>query len=67
VQYTATSVNGTEYLRLNFKPSKITINGVLIPVSEDIRPETYTIRSLGNGDFSITLNHKSTGMVVISR
>ena len=67
VQYTATSGNGTEYLRLNFKPSKININGVLIPVSEDIRPDTFMIRSLGNGDFSITLNHKSTGMVVISR
>jgi len=67
VQYTATSGNGTEYLRLNFKPSKITIDGVSIPGSEDPPPGSYMIRSLGNGDFSITLNHKSTGMVVISR
>jgi hypothetical protein len=66
VQYKATSGNGTEYLKLNFKPSKITINGILIPGSGDIRPGSYTIRSLGNGDFFITLNHKSTGMVVIS-
>ena len=66
VQYYAASGNGTEYLKLNFKPSKITINGVLIPGSEDIGPGSYTIGSLGNGDYFITLNHKSTGMVVIS-
>jgi len=67
VHYYATSGNGTEYLRLNFKPSKITINGVRIHESDDPGPESYTIRSLGNGDFSITLSHKSNGMVVISR
>jgi hypothetical protein len=66
VKYNATSGNAKEYLRLNFKPSKITINGVSISCSGDQGADNYKIRSLGNGDFSITLIHKSAGMVIIS-
>lgn len=66
LQYTATSQYSTEYLRLNFKPSKITVNGVLISRSEDPGTDGYTIRDLGKGDFSITVKHKTKGEVLIS-
>jgi hypothetical protein len=66
VVYTATAENGTEYIRLAFKPEKITINGEMISPGEDLSPDTYLIRSLGNGDFALTIRHKKAGDVIIS-
>jgi len=65
ISYTATSENGTEYLRLAFKPARITINGVVIDKSVDLTPDSYRIRKLGNGDFTVTINHKTAGAVDI--
>jgi hypothetical protein len=67
VKYNATSGNGTEYLRVNFKPSKITINGILISSLGEPSPDNFKIRSLGNGDFAITIKHKTTGVISIAR
>lgn len=66
VQYNATSGNGTEYLRLAFKPAKIKINGVAIRRSRDLRPDSYQIRDLGKGDYAITIRHKTACKVEIS-
>lgn len=66
VKYNATSGNAKEYLRLNFNPSRITVDGVSISGSGDQETDNYKISSLGNGDFAITLRHKSAGMVIIS-
>ena len=66
IRYTATSGNGTEYLRLAFKPSKITINGVVISRSADLRPDSYLIRDLGNGDYAMTIRHKTACKIEIS-
>ena len=59
VKYTATSGNGTEYLRLAFKPAKISINGVGISNSGDPKQDRYQIKDLGKGDYAITVRHKT--------
>jgi hypothetical protein len=59
VKYSATSGNGTEYLRLAFKPAKISINGVGISNSGDPKQDSYQIKDLGKGDYAITVRHKT--------
>ncbi|MCX6254146.1 MAG: hypothetical protein NTV31_06660 [Bacteroidia bacterium] len=58
VKYTATSGNGTEFLRLAYEPAQITANGVAISKSGFPNPDTYLVKYLGNGDYAITIRHK---------
>jgi len=66
VQYTPTNNIGTEFLRLDFKPVKITVEGIAISESSDIQRDTYKLKDLGNGDYSLIVNHKRSGRIVIS-
>ena len=66
VKYSATAKNGTEYLRLAFKPKQITLDGVVISESADMRPDSYLIKDLGKGDYAITIRHKTACKVEIS-
>jgi hypothetical protein len=66
VRYTSTINNGTEYLRLTFNPVRITLNGEMISLSRELKPGTYIIRYLGNGDYAITIMHKNAGDILIS-
>lgn len=66
VKYIAASSEGTEYLRLAFKPARITLNGVEILTTRDTKPDNYRIKDLGKGDYAITIKHKASGKVVIS-
>jgi hypothetical protein len=66
VSYNATAPDGTEYLRLAFKPGKITINGNEIAENTGLKPNTYKLRELVNGDYALTISHKVTGKVSIS-
>jgi hypothetical protein len=65
VRYVATG-SGTEYLRLSFKPSDITLNGVRIKKSQDLIPDSYRIRSLGKGDYAMTIRHNKSCEVIVS-
>ena len=65
VKYTATSGNGTEFLRLAFEPAQITTNGVAIPKSELLNPDTYQLRYLGEGDYAITIRNKAACRIEI--
>jgi len=66
VKFYATGENGTEYLRLAFNPARISLNGKMISVSQELKPDTYIIRDLGNGDYAITITHKNAGEILIS-
>jgi hypothetical protein len=65
IRYTATSGNGTEYLRLAFKPAGITLNNSDILKTMDTKPDSYLIKDLGKGDYAITILHKTPCKVVI--
>ena len=66
VKYTATSDNGIEYLRLSFKPDRVTINGKDIPASNVLEPDTYLLKDLGNGDYALTIKHTKKCDVCVS-
>jgi hypothetical protein len=66
VKYTATADNGIQYLRLAFKPAKITINGAVISESKDEKPDTYMLKDLGHGDYALTIRNKVACEVTIS-
>jgi hypothetical protein len=66
VTYTTTAENGTEYLRLTFKPKRITINSKLISPDEVSNPDNYLLRNLGKGDYALIIRHKKAGNIIIS-
>jgi hypothetical protein len=66
VKYVATR-RGTEYLRLSFKPSQVTFKGELISQDSELKPDTYSIKSLGKGDYSVTIRHGKGGKVIVSK
>jgi hypothetical protein len=65
IQYTPTDGAGTEYLRLAFRPTRITVNGAKLPLRSDLGAEGYTVRDLGKGDFAVTIRRMRTGRVII--
>jgi hypothetical protein len=66
VKYTAATGNGIEYLRLSFKPDMVTVDGKEIFTSKVLMPDTYLLRRLGKGDYSLILKHIKSGEVLIS-
>ncbi len=65
VAYTATKKRDIEYLRLAFKPKTVTLDGNKLPLITKSIKEGYAIKSLGNGDYAVTINRSKVGMVVI--
>ena len=65
IRYTATSKNGTEFLRLTFKPAAITVNGTKVALITAPGKQGYTLRDLGNEDYSVNIYHTNSGKVVI--
>jgi len=66
VKYTAAAANGVVYLRLSFRPDRVTINGKVIPVSRELIPDTFILKSLGKGDYALTIKHSKPCDVLIS-
>ena len=67
VLYTATKTRDVEYLRLAFKPKTVTVNRVKLPLIAKTDKEGYTLKSLGNGDYAVTINRAKAGRVIIER
>ena len=67
VSYTATKTRDTEYLRLSFKPETITVNGKSLPLSAGAEGEAYSLRSLGKGDYALSIQRNGGGRVVIEK
>ena len=65
IQYTARQKTGTEYLRVNFKPSRITVGGENIRLQSDPDGEGYTLKGLENGDYSLVIKRKHAGKIII--
>ena len=65
IQYIATKDNDIEYLRLSFKPNTITVNGTKLPLLTKSGDEGYALRSLGNGDYALSIKRKYAGRIVV--
>lgn len=66
IRYTATSNEAIEYLRLSFKPGRVTINGQMIREDNALRKEGYLLRKLGKGDYAVTIKHDRSGEIIVS-
>ena len=62
----ATSANGIEYLRLTFKPTKITLNGMAVLLRSDTNEQGYVLKNLGNNDYAVTIKRMSSGNIIIA-
>ena len=65
VAYMATDETGTEFIRLSFKPARITLNGTQIFNTPGSNEQGYTLKDLPGGDYAVNVNRKSAGNVII--
>jgi hypothetical protein len=66
IEYTSVDEEGTEFIRVNFRPQSIKIEGVEISESNDPVKQGYVLRSLGKGDFYLIIKRTKAGKVKIS-
>jgi hypothetical protein len=66
VEYTSADENGVEYLRLSFRPERVTVNRTEIPVSGDLIPDSFLLKNLGKGDYALIVKHTKPCDVLIS-
>jgi hypothetical protein len=66
ISYAVSSGEGSEYLRVSFKPLLITLNGNAIHENDSLLPGTFRLRSLGGGDYALTIRRSNAGNVVVS-
>ena len=68
IAYTAAAPSGTEYFRLTFVPTSLTVGGVQIPRVATL-PATgsgWTLRALSGGDYAVTLRRAAPGRVILA-
>jgi hypothetical protein len=65
INYTATSKEGIEYLRLAFKPASVVVNGSKLSLVSDSYKKGYRLKDLGSGDYSVIIKREKAGKVVI--
>jgi len=66
VKYISTAANGVEYLRLSFKPERVTVNEKVIPENSILSPDAFLLKELGNGDYALTIKHSEKGNIQIT-
>jgi hypothetical protein len=65
IEYTATVEEGIEYIRLNFKPSTIQLDGRKLIQKKDSNEQGFTLRKLENGDYVLNIHRNSKGKIII--
>ncbi len=65
IQYNAMGNFGTEFLKLSFKPSAITVDGIKITFRRDLLQEGYIMKALPNGDYAVTIKRSRAGAVIV--
>ena len=66
ISFVSTSPGDNVYLRLHFSPVQVTLNGMVVPYDDTQAEEGYTLKDLGDGDYSMILKTKASGKVIIS-
>jgi len=65
VQYAPADAAGLEYLRLNFRPARITVNGSALSQNPEPKKEGYTVRELVHSDYAVTIRRMRAGKVEV--
>jgi hypothetical protein len=66
IKYTAADDIGVEFLRLSFKPDRLTVDGKEILAGKILEPDKYLLKKLGKGDYALTIKHSKAGEVLIA-
>ncbi len=66
IVYTASAGNGTEYLRVAFKPEQISLDGAVISERGSSDADSFILNDLGLGDYSLIIKHKKPGEITIT-
>jgi hypothetical protein len=66
ITYNATANNGTEFIKTKFKPVDIRLNGKKLNSTIPASQQGYIVKSIGNGDYAITIKRTQPGEVVIT-
>lgn len=66
IEYTASAGNGTEYLRIAFKPEQISLDGTVLFERENPDADSFILKDLDQGDYSLIIKHKKAGEIIIA-
>jgi hypothetical protein len=66
VSYRTFSPNGSEVLRLSFKPARVAEGSVNLAMTQDAVTEGYTVTALDQGDYEVHLHHLQSNNISIS-
>ena len=66
IEYTATGKTGTEFIKLNFQPNRVLVNGKTISKRTDSSQPGYSLTKLGNGDYFLKIYRVVAGKVFIT-
>jgi hypothetical protein len=66
VEYEPADQTGTEYLRLSFFPTRVTVGTGVIARRSDLLAEGFTVREIGRGDYALTIRRQHGGPVAIT-
>jgi hypothetical protein len=64
IRYEATQVSGTDYLRLSFRPTHVTLGGAKLTPSTGTG-KGYTLKKIAGNDYAVALTRETTGQVTI--
>ena len=65
IEYRTFDKEGTEVLRLSFKPVRILAGGTALAERGDLKEQGYTTRPLPGGDYVIRINHTKSNELIV--
>ena len=65
IEYRTFDKEGTEVLRISFKPVRILAGGTALAERGDLKEEGYTMRPLPGGDYVIRINHTKSNELIV--
>jgi len=66
IAYRTFGKDGTEVLRLSFRPAHVTAGGAALPERHDLQAPGYQVQPLAGGDFIVHVRHTGSNDVAIS-
>jgi hypothetical protein len=65
VRYRTFDAASRETLRLAFRPSRVEVSGVRLPLEAALRRPGYTLNAVGRGDFVVRISHRGREVSVL--
>ena len=66
LHYNTFDADGTEVLRLSYRPARIEAGGVPLSAAQDLKNQGYTVAPLPGGDYVVRIRHVASGDVRVT-